>query len=144
MQCANFHYAAQSRCSPCCFQIVLGLNSLSFVTFPSIWRNLCMCAKSVAIRLVNLVTCYLLFSLLKLILLVLATMICCYNYIVDDQLCKSICLVLHVSQYNLVLLRDKFHCIPHCLNVFIIIYSYPINRTSHKYCKHIERILIKM
>ena len=43
-----------------------------------------MCAKSVAIRLVNLVTCYLLFSLLKLILLVLATMICCYNYIVDD------------------------------------------------------------
>ena len=42
------------------------------------------------------------------------------------------------------MLRNKFHCIPHCLNVSIIIYSFPINRTSHKYCKHTERISIKM
>ena len=40
-------------------------------------------------------------------------------------------------------LRNKFH-IPYCLDVFIIIYSCPINRTSHKYCKHTERILIKI
>ena len=42
------------------------------------------------------------------------------------------------------MLRNKFHCIPHCLDVFIIIYSCPINRTSHKYCKHTKRILIKI
>ena len=43
-----------------------------------------------------------------------------------------------------VLLRNKFYCISHCLYVFIIIYRCPINRASHKYCKHIEKILIKM
>ena len=35
---------------------------------------------------------------------------------------------------------NKFHCIPHCFDVFIIIYNCPINRTSHKYCKHRENI----
>ena len=42
------------------------------------------------------------------------------------------------------MLRNKFYCISHCLYVFIIIYRCPINRASHKYCKHIEKILIKM
>ena len=38
------------------------------------------------------------------------------------------------------MLMNKFHCIPHYLDVFIIIYSCPINRTPHKYCKYWGRI----
>ena len=42
------------------------------------------------------------------------------------------------------MLRNKFYYISHCLDVFIIIYSYPINWIPHKYCKHTEKILINM
>ena len=41
------------------------------------------------------------------------------------------------------ILKNKFHCIPHCLDVFIIYHCF-INKTSHKYCKYKNKILIKI
>ena len=61
------------------------------------------------------------------------------------QLSKATCgllldLLVHLFSGG-VILRNKFHSISHCLDVFIIIYNYPINRISHKYCKHTQRII---
>ena len=45
-----------------------------------------------------------------------------------------------IKKVHTQLLKNKFYCIPHYLDIFIIVYSYPINKTSHKYCKHKENI----